>query len=131
MATWLKNKHDAGEEIEKYRVGKVSTICRQKESVGGTLEAFRRGGGGLMERLRSTEWSPQLGHSPQGICGNHFHFCRATRGNLSILLLHACLVGPHLSNPSRGRELKIAVGPARAVALPIMFSGQGIATTCG
>jgi DNA-binding protein H-NS len=28
MATWLKNKQDAGEEVEKYRVTKVSTIPR-------------------------------------------------------------------------------------------------------
>ena len=45
MATWLKNKHDAGEEIEKYRVWKVSTICRQKESVGAPLKLV--GGEGL------------------------------------------------------------------------------------
>jgi H-NS histone family len=28
MATWLKDKQDAGEDIEKYRASKVSTICR-------------------------------------------------------------------------------------------------------
>ena len=28
MATWLKNKQNAGEEIEKYLVSKVSTIPR-------------------------------------------------------------------------------------------------------